>query len=87
MSNYQGGYRGGFEQHCIDSQRTEDHPAAASTETEDQPAPNYEARPAPADFQSFLDEISRMVRDQGGIQVDEDLWEDIFGGEDGLGRR
>lgn len=39
----------------------------------------YAARPAPASFDDFMAQVSAIQDAQGGIMVDEDLYEDIFG--------
>ncbi|KAL7420874.1 hypothetical protein Q5752_004828 [Cryptotrichosporon argae] len=44
----------------------------------DAEADPYAARPAPASFTEFLDEITRLARAGGGLTIDEDLYLDIF---------
>lgn len=39
----------------------------------------YAARPAPESFDDFMAQISAIQEAHGGIMVDEDLYEDIFG--------
>lgn len=39
----------------------------------------YAARPAPESFDDFMAQVSAIQEAHGGIMVDEDLYEDIFG--------
>lgn len=39
----------------------------------------YAARPPPASFDDFMAQVSAIQEAHGGIMVDEDLYEDIFG--------
>lgn len=39
----------------------------------------YAARPAPASFDEFMAQVSAIQDAHGGVLVDEDLNEDVFG--------
>ena len=72
------------------------HPSASTTAGEPSA---YAARDAPRTFEEFMEELQRIVGgtrfgdrptgtsevDGGGLMVDEDLYEEVFGNLDALG--
>jgi hypothetical protein len=78
----------------LELNRIDDHPTSpviptASTSTNPPPLDTAAAdsqRP-PETFEEFLAQLATVVRSGGGLTVDEDLYDEIFDGEDGLGRR
>ena len=56
------------------------------TPASNDPERSFEARPFPQNYDDFIAHVEDAVH-HGGLQVDEGLYEEIFGGEDALGRR